>query len=133
MNIFKPHGFLKVGGVILLVLGILGYLLPEGVLIKDVIWFDSGENIAHTVLGVIAIILGFTLPGGAAKVVTVLVGLVALFFGVIGFFLEVPAEGVWNFYGLANLENPADNVLHLVVAVWALVAGFSKGNGGSAM
>jgi hypothetical protein len=31
-------------------------------------------------------------------------------------------QPVPNTFGLANLENPADNLLHLVVGAWALYA-----------
>ena len=48
------------------------------------------------------------------KMLTQLVGVLALFFGVYNFFSE-------SFYG-ANLESPADLILHLAVGIWALWA-----------
>ncbi len=64
-------------------------------------WFylDTGENVAHIGLGV-----------------------VGLFFGIYGFVVAGAPEP--NTFGLANLESPADNLLHLVVGAWALYAAF---------
>lgn len=47
-------------------------------------------------------------------------------FGIWGFLLptgrlpEALTNG--NFYGLANLENPLDDLLHIVVGIWATAA-----------
>jgi len=121
-----PTLFLKVGGAVLLLLGVVGYI---GVT-NNVNFFnlDGGENLAHSVLGIVALGFGFLVKDQTLnKWLVVVVGVVALVFGVWGFFL---ANGNFagghftnpNFYGLANLENPADNLLHLVVGIVALLA-----------
>ena len=53
----------------------------------------------------------------------ILVGVIALFFALYGFLNAGGAEP--NTFGLANLENPSDNLLHLVVSVVALAAAFA--------
>lgn len=116
----NPKQFLQIGGVILLLLGILGFLVPD---VAGFLTFWPSENIAHTVLGIVALILAPMPLGDLKKWIVVLVGLIALFVGVIGF--VVAGEAAPNFYGV-NLDNPADNVLHLVVGVWALWAAFNK-------
>ena len=119
----NPKQFLQVGGVILLLLGIVGFLLPD--LLGSTLYFDQSENIAHTVLGVVALVLAPLALGDLKKWIVVLVGLIALYFGVAGFLVsENPAP---NWYGVTNLEM-LDNVLHLVIGVWALVAAFGKGS-----
>lgn len=113
----NPKKFLQVGGVILLILGILGYVAP--MIGGEYLWFDSAENIAHTGLGIVALVLAPLPLGDLKKWIVVLVGIVALFFGVAGFL--VAANGVPNFYGYTNFEM-LDNVVHIVVGVWALMA-----------
>jgi hypothetical protein len=125
--LFSSTGFLRYGGAVLLLVGIVGYIgLFNGVTFFSL---DAGENIAHTVLGVVGIGVGFGLKNASLhKLLTWVLFLTALFFTVIG--LVLPSGGTlsgntWsspNFLGLANLENPADSVLHLVVAAWAGLA-----------
>lgn len=112
-----------IGGVVLLVLGILGYILPDGRLLGDSLYFDNAENVAHTILGIIAIIAAMALGESSMKWLTVIVGVVALYFGIAGFL--VSANAAPNWYGITNLEL-LDNVLHLVVAAWAFLAAFKK-------
>ena len=81
-------------------------------------YFDNGENWAHTILGVVALLVAFALPEGLQGAVTLLVGVIGLIVGLWGFLLPGTAP---NFYG-ANLENPLDNILHLAVGLWAVLA-----------
>ena len=121
----NPKQFLLIGGAILLILGIVG-LLPIFTE-KSTPWFqlDSGENFAHITLGIVALAAWYLLKDPSAqKWLVVVVGIVGLATGLLGLSLPAGDEMHRNFYGLANLENPADNVLHLVVGVWALYAAF---------
>ena len=119
----NPKQFLQIGGAILVVLGVVG-LLP--VFTKaNTPWFylDTGENVAHIGLGLVAIAASFLLTDPAMqKWLVAVVGVVGLFFGIYGFVVAGQPEP--NTFGLANLESPADNLLHLVVGAWALYAAF---------
>jgi len=118
----NPRQFLLSGGVVLLLLGIVGY---AGVFsdTKSAFYLDAGENVAHTILGVVAIAAAFLLRDASLqKWLVVVVGIVALFFGVYGFI--VAGNTPPNTFGVSNLESPADDVLHLVVGIWALAAAF---------
>ncbi len=123
-----PTLFLKIGGAVLLILGLVGF---TG-LFNSVEWFnlDTGENLAHTVLGVVGLGFGFFVKDARInKWLVVVLGVTGLFFGLLGFFLggSTFANGAFakpNFLGLANLENPADNLLHLVVGIVAFLAIF---------
>ena len=118
----NPKQFLLVGGIILLLLGIVGY---AGVFsdTKSAFYLDAGENIAHTVLGIVAIAASYLLKdAGLQKWLVIVVGVVALFFGVYGF--AVAGNAPPNTFGVSNLESPADDILHLVVGIWALYAAF---------
>lgn len=120
----NPKQFLQIGGVVLLLVGLLGFFGLIGPTADDSIfgtawWFDNAENWAHTVLGIVAIIAAFSLKSASAqKNLVVLVGILGLFFGVYNLFST-------SFLG-ANLENPLDTILHFVVGIWALWAALRK-------
>jgi hypothetical protein len=124
-NVFTPKGFLTWGGLALLLLGVVGYL---GVLTESSFpsfYLDNGENIAHTFLGIVALAIVFvpglnTMFAPYYRWIVILLGIVALFFAVYGFY--VGGNAAPNTFGVANLESPLDDILHLVVGAWALYA-----------
>lgn len=125
-NLFTPKGFLTYGGAVLLLLGIVGFVGIFTESAYPAFWLDNGENVAHTALGIIALAIVFV-PGLNTMLepyyrwIVILLGIVALFFAGYGF-LVAGDSSMANTFGLANLENPADNILHLVVGAWALYA-----------
>jgi hypothetical protein len=108
------------------VLGLAGF-----VILKDpslsFFWLDGSENVAHIALGAVALAAVYV-PGLKDTLkpyyrwIVILVGVIALFFGVYGFLVAGDASGK-NTFGLANLEL-GDNLLHLVVAAWAFAAAY---------
>ena len=129
--VLSPTGFLKIGGIVLLVLGLVGYTGVTNSV--EAFQLDNGENIAHTVLGVAGIAIGFGLKNeqlhrwvvGALLALGIVATLWSLF-NTSGAF--VSGTGFTNpNAGFTNLENPADTVLHLVVSAWAAVAVFWRG------
>jgi hypothetical protein len=115
----NSKNFLQIGGAVLVLLGLLGFLgvigpTPDRSLFGEAWWFDNGENWAHLVLGVVGLLAAYMLDGAMQRNLVLLLAIVALFFGIYGFVTPV-------FLG-ANLESPADNILHLVVAVWAFLS-----------
>lgn len=120
----NPRQFLQIGGVVLLALGILGFaglFSQKG----SFFWLDNSENVAHTGLGIIAIAAAYLLKDAQAqKWLVAVVGVTALFFTVVGFAVGGDTTSGANTWGIANLESPADDILHLVVGAWALVAAF---------
>lgn len=124
-NILTPKGFLQVGGIVLLVVGILGYVgiigpTPDSSLFGSFWYFDNAENLAHTVLGIVALVAAYALKDEKMqKNLVMLVGVIALL------------VGVWNFFSTmllgAELQRPMDLILHLVVGVWGLKASMVKG------
>jgi hypothetical protein len=121
-SFFTPRMFLIVGGAVLLILGLAGFALLSSASSYPSFYLDSGENVAHTGLGIIALAAVYV-PGLNSALrpyyrwIVILVGVIALFFAVYG--LVVSGNPSPNTFGLANLENPFDNILHFVVAAWA--------------
>ncbi len=112
--------FLLIGGIVLILVGILGFGLglgptPEQSLFGANWYFDNGENWAHLILGIVGVIAAYALPMSGQKTLAMILGVVGLLIGLYSLFVSN------NFLG-ANLENPADSILHLVVGGWALWA-----------
>lgn len=135
-SFFNPKTFLWVGGIVLLVVGILGFVGVIGPMSENspfgAAWyFDNGENIAHTLLGLVAILAAFVLAANLQRLLVIVVGVVGLLFAAYSGFVEE------NFFDLAMLQNPADTLLHILVGLWALASAFlGKGEqsmGGSGM
>lgn len=126
-NVLTPRGFLSVGGVVLVLVGLLGYVgvigpTPESSLFGDFWWFDNAENLAHTVLGVVALLaVNMVKDTKMLKNLTLAVGALGL---LVGLYNLMSTELLG-----ANLESPADLVLHLVVGGWGLAAGMSEKKG----
>lgn len=120
----NPKQFLQIGGLVLVLVGLLGFFgligpTSDASIFGDSWWFDNGENWAHLVLGVVALIAAYALKSDSMmKNLVVLVGVLGLFFAVYNLFST-------TFLG-ANLESPLDLILHLVVGVWALWAALRK-------
>jgi len=125
--LFTPRGFLIVGGAVLLVLGLLGFVILKDASLSF-FWLDTSENIAHIALGAVALAAVYVptlndMLKPYYRWIVILVGLIALFFGVYGFIVPAGSSASPNTFGLANLEL-GDNLLHLVVAAWAFAAAY---------
>ena len=125
----NPKQFLVVGGLVLVLVAVLGFFGVIGPTAEQSLFgekwvFTNPENWAHLVLGVVALVAAYVIPAEAQKWLVVLVGVLGLVVAVWGYVLRDVASP--NFLGGSNLENVADNVLHLVVGVWALLASMAK-------
>jgi len=122
--LLTPKGFLTVGGAVLILVGLLGFWgvigpTPEQSLFGSYWWFDNGENWAHLLLGVAGLLASFVLGMSMQKGLVMLLGWVGV---LVGLYSLLYGE---YFLG-ANLENPADTLLHLVVGAWAILASRKK-------
>jgi len=123
MFLLTPKGFLQVGGVVLILVGILGFIGvigpgPEDSIFGSAWWFDNAENWAHLLLGIVGLAASFWLKEPMQRQLVLVLGVVGVLVAVYNLF----SEGL----GAANLERPADLLLHLVVGLWALWAAKGK-------
>ena len=121
----NPKQFLQIGGAVLVLVGLLGFFGIIGPTADQSIfgggwWFDNGENWAHLVIGVVGLIAAFAFPDSLQKPLVMVLGVVGVLVGLYSVFTP-------SFLG-ANLENPADTLLHLAVGAWALWASWGKGS-----
>ena len=81
----NPKQFLVLGGIVLVLVGVLGFLGvigPTSDSLFGAAWyFDNAENWAHLVIGIVALLAAWVFPASAQKPLVVIVGLFALFVG----------------------------------------------------
>lgn len=117
----NPRQFLLIGGGVLIVVGILGFVgiigpTPAQSIFGSAWYFDNAENGAHLVLGIVAVVAGLYLSNRINRPLTLIVGLVGVFFGIYSAVFSTVFLG-------ATLQNPPDTLLHFAIGAWALVAG----------
>lgn len=122
----NPKNFLLIGGLVLVLVAILGFVGVIGPTAEKSVfgaswWFDNGENWAHLIIGIVGLIGAFAFPMSLQRPVVMLLAIIGILIGIYSFFKQ-------GFLG-ANLENPADSILHLVVGIWA----FLSARGGKSM
>ncbi|MDR7555412.1 MAG: hypothetical protein QN157_07375 [Armatimonadota bacterium] len=102
-------------GVILIVLGILGFLIPGGFL---TLTFTTTHNLVHLVSGVILAYLGFT--DKSVKTGAQVFGVIYTLVGLLGFV----SAGTLAALGITT--GTLYNLIHLVLGVVGLWAGFGQ-------
>jgi hypothetical protein len=112
-------------GVILLLVGVLGFvpgITTDGLLL-GIFQVDTIHNVIHLLSGAIALWAGMT-SMSAAKMYFQIFGVVYALVTVLGF---VAGGSILGLFAV----NMADNLLHVVIAVVALWAGFGMKGGES--
>lgn len=106
-------------------LGIVLNLIGQGALLGEgFLAFDWVHNILHVALAALALGMGFGNPDrDVSRTVAVIVGGVYLLLGVVGF-LSGTLFGLGSLLGL-HIEL-GENLVHLLIGSWGLVAGLSK-------
>lgn len=123
--ILRPTNVLRLGGAVLLLLGIIG---ATGITNSwEFFNLDLGENVAHIGLGVVGLAAGYGIKDERAhRALVAVLAVTGLAFGIGGLFLPAGSFAKGNFLGLANLENPSDDVLHLVVGIWTAASALTS-------
>ncbi|MBE0429421.1 MAG: hypothetical protein IBX61_06070 [Thermoleophilia bacterium] len=113
-----PKLFLYIAGVILLALGIFGFIFPDPFGDTSVLQLDNWQNAIHVILGVVAIGAAYMFGRRLHWWLTAIYGLAALVTAGAAFLLR--GEAAPNIGG-ANLENPVETIFYLAVGLWAAV------------
>lgn len=111
--------FTMVLGVILLLVGILGYVLnPAGGLLLGIFAVNGPHNVIHVVTGLLAITAAYM---GWARLFCQAFGIVYLLVGLLGF---VATDSQGMLLGLVSV-NMAANLLHLAIGAATAYVGFA--------
>lgn len=108
--------FARIFGPVLLLVGIVGLLLGDKLLL-DVLNIDVVEDLIHVVSGILLIFLGFKAGDGMAKTGVMVLGVVYLIVTVLGFVAPDFIEAI-NPHGYTIV----DNLIHLSTGVLAVAA-----------
>ena len=111
--------YAQVVGVVLLLLGVVGFLLVSQSPLLGLLNIDLVENIVHLLTGAAMAYVGFAMRDNAtARMVVGAIGVVYLLVGIIGFVDP-------RLFGL--LQNPytiVDNIIHLALGALGVYIGF---------
>ncbi|HEY8461345.1 MAG TPA: DUF4383 domain-containing protein [Blastocatellia bacterium] len=114
----------KILGVVFLIVGLLGFYSPNllGMHLSGI------HNIIHLISAALALYFGFVASPGAARVFSLIFGVVYLLLGALGFVAPSPVIELLQAHrapgGLRNLA--ADNVVHLILGALFLIAGLAR-------
>ena len=116
--------FAQVLGVVLILIGVVGALLGDG-LLGGLLNIDFTEDMIHLLTGGILAYVGFGRDEPNLRSIVVgAVGVLYVLVGILGFIFPPP-------YGSALISGytVADNLVHLLLGALALVVVFSRGGG----
>ncbi|MXQ52464.1 DUF4383 domain-containing protein [Shimazuella alba] len=110
------QGFSRVFGVIFLLLGVGGFLLPATGPIHDLLHLTAPHNIIHLLTGIIFLAASTSFQW--SKVVSIIFGVVYAAVAILGLFMT-------DIFGLLTVT-PAIEVIHFVLALLSLFVGFKS-------
>lgn len=127
-NIFSPERFLLLAGGFSVIIGILGLFslgpTHQHSVFGTFLWMDNKENFFHTFMGLIGVGIVVITPFKKTfrpyyKHLIFIAGSIALFFSLYG---SLEAYSIISPPIDFNLQHPADNILHLLLGLWAFAA-----------
>jgi len=118
--------YAQILGVVLLVIGVLGLLLGDGLLL-GILNIDVVEDIVHILTGGILAYVGFgQRDEGLARNVVGALGVIYLLVGVLGFIVPMLLGLIPHGYTIF------DNLLHLALGILSLVVAYGLSGGSQA-
>ncbi|HSE19670.1 MAG TPA: DUF4383 domain-containing protein [Pyrinomonadaceae bacterium] len=111
----------KILGVVLLLVGVLGFAAPTLLGAH----LTPAHNVVHLVSGALALYFGFAGTLSAAKIFSLVFGVVYLGLGILGMALGTTGDRMWNVGPL--MLGQADHGIHILLGVIFLAGGlFTK-------
>lgn len=116
--------FCKVLGIVLLLVGILGYASPNLMGMH----LTSMHNIVHLLTGLLALYFGFFASFNAARTFATVFGVIYLFLGVLGFVAPEAVANLLQMHEMGATSNALmpDNIVHLLLGGLFLLAGLVR-------
>lgn len=105
-------------GVVLLLVGIVGFFVGEGTLLG--LGFTMQHNVIHLLTGAIGMWAGMSKSANAPRMFALIFGAIYTIVAIAGF-----ALGGEDLYGIPLKLNAAYNLIHLIIGVLGLLAGFA--------
>jgi Domain of unknown function (DUF4383) len=119
--------FAQIVGVVLLLLGVLGLLLGDELLL-GLVNIDIAEDIIHLITGGILAYVGFgQRDEGVARSAVLVLSVIYVLVGLLGFVLPDMAGLLQHGYTVG------DNLIHLALGILGLVVGFASRGATAAM
>jgi len=112
----------KILGVVLLLVGVIGFAKSDLLGAH----LTSAHNVVHLLSGVLALYFGFAGTLSAAKMFSLVFGVVYLAVGILGMVLGEAPDRMWHVAGILDLGQ-ADHGIHILLGVIFLAGGlFTK-------
>lgn len=108
--------FMRVFGVVFVLIGVGGFFLPMDGALGGLLHLSTPHNLIHLISGIIFLVVSGR--DDYSKLVAKIFGLVYLLVAILGLFMD-------NIFGLV-MVTPAIEVIHFLVALLALVVGFTN-------
>jgi len=115
--------FALIFGWVFLIIGILGFIPNPivGLRVDTIFFTDTPHNIVHIISGLVFLFVAYKASSKSAMTLKVF-GVVYLLVTILGFFSVNDTSGVGSILGVMAI-NTADNWLHVVLGLGALLAG----------
>jgi len=119
--VLNPTMYARVTGIVLALVALLGIAMSafnNGAFVEGFLVFDWTHDILHVVLAGAALLAGFAAGGSYSRIY-------ARVFGVVYTGLGIAGLVGWTGFGTTMLHlELGENLVHLLVGVWGLAAGF---------
>lgn len=111
--------FLQIGGVVLLVVAVLGFVgvigpTPEKSIFGAAWYFDPVQNWAHLLIGIFAVTASAAIQVSLQRQITLWIGVLVILIGLLSIFRS-------SLLG-AGLESPTDTFFYVILGIWALAS-----------